>query len=429
MDTQPGNPDQRTLASIMFTDVVAFSKLASQNEERTFRALNRDFAIFYQLIAKYQGEVLNTMGDGMMVVFLRASDCANCALEMQQALYEMAVANPPDGVLEHRLGLHIGEIFINGKNTMGDGVNQAARIQALAKPNAIAMSRDFYEIIKNQVNTGAKYMGPVMAKNIPIPIPIYEVPSMTEAMKQRAAEALFNSPDAPIQQEATGRKSLVYVILAIVLIGVALLPLYYGAQIIKSAKEQAKKDGRLVPSGSIKDDKQALEKLKDKLQGNPSNSNNTPAPMKTEGAAPAVFALTPDELKQIEANIGMYDYAAAATVVKNATGAETAEGKAMGASYEGLAAFKTWLQNEVNAATGENPILLTLAGQEVKIFSSKDGVVIETNGQSAINELWKLKPDTIYAIAEKVAANPHSSSPVPPEITTWLAEFKTAHRL
>jgi class 3 adenylate cyclase len=429
MDTQPGNPAQRTLASIMFTDVVAFSKLASQNEERTFRALNRDFGIFYRLIERYQGEVLNTMGDGMMVVFLRASDCASCALEMQQALYEMAASNPPDGVLEHRLGLHIGEIFINGKNTMGDGVNQAARIQALAKPNAIAMSRDFYDIVKGQVNTGAKYLGPQMAKNIPVPIPIFEVPSITEEMKLRAAEALFKSPEAPISEEATGRKSLVYVILAIVLIGVALLPLYYGAQILKSAKEQAKKDGRVVPSGSIRDDKKALEKLKDKLQGDAPKSETSPAPINTEGTAPAVFALTPDELKQIEANVGMYDYSAAASVVKGATGAETVEGQSMVAVYEGLATFKTWLQSEVNAATGENPISLNLDGQDVKIFSSKDGVVIETNGQSAINNLWGLKPDTIYAIAQKVTASPHSSNPVPPEAARWLLEFKTAHRL
>lgn len=429
MESTSGQPPNRTLASIMFTDVVSFSKLASQNEERTFRALNRDFAIFYSLVERYEGEVLNTMGDGMMIVFLRASDCANCALEMQKSLHEMAILNPPDGVLEHRIGLHIGEIFINGKNTMGDGVNQAARIQALAKPNAIAMSRDFYDIVKNQVQTGAKYLGPQMAKNIPTPIPIFEVPSITEEMKLRAAEAMFKAPEATAQAEATGRKGIVIVMLAAVLIGVALLPIYYGAQILKSAKDQAKKDGRAVPTGSIRDNKKDLDRLKEKLQGDAPKQEEKTQPVVSTPVAPAVFALTPDEIKQIEALVGTYDYAGAAGVVSSAIGAGTEEGIKMKAIYDGLAAFKTWLQNEVNAATGENPILVTIDGQDVRMFSSKDGVVIETNGQNAVNDLWKLKSSTLYAIATKVSVSPHSNSPVPPEITTWLSDFRSVHRL
>lgn len=426
-------PDQRTLASIMFTDVVAFSKHAAFNEERTFAALNRDFALFYEIIRLHRGEVLNTMGDGMMVIFLSASECIRAAMEMQFALHQQSLTGPVHGVLEHRFGLHIGEIYLNGKNTMGDGVNQAARIQSLAKPNAIAMSRDFYDLVKRDCQDRAKYLGPQRVKNIPESIPIFEIPAIDQEAKLKAAEALFKAPEPQSEFGATGRKGLVLLLIVVIMFGIAMIPLFTMSKAAQLAKDQRKKEGREFGEGSIQDNKKALEELKVKLAGSTTSDQNktdqgsqpAPAPV-----APEVFALTPDQLRNIENLTEAYDYAGVVGVIKGASGATTPEGLKMSALYESLLEFKAWLTLEVNAATGENPIVGIIRGQECRVFGSKDGIVIDNgSGQPNIRPLWDYKPDTLYDLATVILAGSVSASPVPPKALEWVANFKSVHRV
>ena len=425
-----GSDDQRTLASIMFTDVVGFSKLVGQNEQRATKALNRDFDIFYRLVSQHNGEVLNTMGDGMMVVFLSATECMKCALAMQGILHEIAVSAPEDGVLEHRFGLHIGEIILKGKNTVGDGVNQAARIQTLAKPNAIAMSRDFYDLIKTQVPNNAKYLGPVMTKNISEPIPIFEIPSITEEMKQRAAEAMFSQADVPSTTEVTCKKVLLFMVITIVLIGLALLPLFFAAQIKKSAKDLAKSDGRGVAEGTIKNDPKSLENLKAKLSG----QENSPAPVNAPATTAPVsqqekFILTPSQLRELDTFVNVYDYQSAVALIKSNPGVNTPEGESAVKKYESLQQFKDWIEREIAASTSEHPILATISGLEVKVFPSKDGVVFESENGPNVRPLWEYKPTTIQQLAETLLVKPQSASGAPQEAPVWLLNFKELHRI
>src|SRR5580700_8552947 len=100
--------EQRILAAIVFTDVVGFSKLAAQNEARVYTCLQRDMGVITSLCRAHSGQVLNTMGDGMLLCFSSAVDAMSCAMEIQRTLHAQAQTLPITDVLHHRIGVHLG---------------------------------------------------------------------------------------------------------------------------------------------------------------------------------------------------------------------------------------------------------------------------------------------------------------------------------
>lgn len=420
--------DQRTLASIMFTDVVGFSKLTAINEERTMRALHRDFDLIFRSVTAYKGEVLNTMGDGMMVYFQSAVQCMQCALDIQQTLHALKQSNPPDGILSHRIGLNIGDIHLNGRNTMGDGVNQAARIQSMAKPDSIKMSAEFYKLVKDKVKMDAKYVPGQMAKNIPTPIPTYEVAAIDEMLKLQAAEALFTPPAGTDGSSgATGRRAILMLVLTLIMIGVAAVPVYMMAQ----AQKNSKTGMAMIPKGRA--DQSTLKKNLKKLGGqepstnSPSEAANTPD---SNAPAPATFALTPAEMTELETLRNEYDFDGAVALLRQNPNISTADGQKMLSDYEGLASLKGWLSKEIDATTPDKPLAALLKGSQADVYFTTGGVVISTGGQvTDPKPLWSLKPETIDGIGIACAALPPSGSPAPTEVTYWLSIFRTIFRL
>src|SRR5580693_5169986 len=99
IDTDAQPKEQRILAAIVFTDVVGFSKLAAQNEARVYTALQRDMGVITSLCRAHSGQVLNTMGDGMLLCFTSAVDAMSCALEIQRTLYAQAKTLPASDIL------------------------------------------------------------------------------------------------------------------------------------------------------------------------------------------------------------------------------------------------------------------------------------------------------------------------------------------
>ena len=394
----PQGGEQRTTASIMFTDVVGFSRHSAIDEERTYRALNRDFDLIYRQVAANGGQVLNTMGDGMMVVFFSSTACMECALGIQSDLHTQALSRPQDGVLQHRIGLHIGDIILNGKNTMGDGVNQTARIQSLARPDSIAMSREFHSLVEDKVRFTSKYLGPRITRNIPEPIPIFEVPPIDDLIKQRTAEALFStqSPEASTDG-ATGRRSVLILALVAVFIAIAALPIF----LIKSG--DLAKNGRTFGPGTA--GKDVAKRIKEKIQSqNAPEANNDS--VEANNAGPGTISLTPDQVADIAAKTNSYDYAGIAAELVTAPGANSNDGMIMIKKYESLVQFKSWMEEQVSAATETAPISITLDGQTASVFATPDGVVINNGAQGTPKKLWEYKPQTIEAIAEAVSAKP-----------------------
>lgn len=408
----PGG-EQRTLASIMFTDVVGFSKHSAINEERTYKALNRDFDLIYREVATFNGQVLNTMGDGMMVVFLSAIDCIRCAIAIQHALYEMSLQQP-----EH------------GKNTMGDSVNQAARIQALARPDSIAMSREFQKTVENKTPFNAKYLGPRMTKNIPEPIPIFEIAPIADEIRQKTADAIFQAPPSDEIGGATGKRGALILIASILLILLAATPVFLVQALRKAADEQARQNGRTFGAGSAS--KSDLRKGLDKLKGNNNNepsANNAATPPEANNAAPAPVALTPEQLTEVAAKTNAHDYAAVAEILRKAPGADAPDSQAMIKKFEDLTLFQTWLNGELSGVGETAPLAATVEGVAAKVYVTNDGVVVDTGNQPAAKHLWDYKSDVILSIAQAAAAAPRTKAASPAEVAAWFVTFKEVHRL
>lgn len=166
---------QRSLAAIVFTDVVSFSARMQADEETTLALLKRDFDAMREICTQHQGSVLKTTGDGLLLYFSSAVQAVACALAMQRFFAEQAKTRPAAENLVHRLGIHLGDVFVNEQDVMGDGVNIAARLQAEAEPGGICISQTVYDVVKNKLALHVTRLGPRELKNISQHIPIYKL--------------------------------------------------------------------------------------------------------------------------------------------------------------------------------------------------------------------------------------------------------------
>src|SRR5512132_1823037 len=124
--------DQRRLAAIVSADVAGYSRLMGQDESGTLAALKahrRD--LIDPKIAEYGGRIVKTTGDGLLLDFPSVVDAVRCAVDVQRGMAERNAGVPPDRRLEFRMGINVGDIIIDGDDIFGDGVNVAARLEAL----------------------------------------------------------------------------------------------------------------------------------------------------------------------------------------------------------------------------------------------------------------------------------------------------------
>jgi len=165
----------RRLAAIVFSDVVGYSARMQRDETGTLALVGADFARMAVLAADEEGEVLNTMGDGMLLAFPSAVQAVTFALQAQAEFSHRRVLKPPEKALEHRIGIHVGDIFRMEGRVAGDGVNIASRLQAKAPAGGICVSQTVYDLIKGKVAVRAEALGPQEFKNIAERIPIYHL--------------------------------------------------------------------------------------------------------------------------------------------------------------------------------------------------------------------------------------------------------------
>jgi class 3 adenylate cyclase len=167
---------QRTLAAIIFTDVVSYSAMMAANEEYTLDLLRRDFQVMKQLCHQFEGKVLKTIGDALLMYFPSAVKAVACAKKIQSSFAELAANLAPEEVLIHRIGIHLGDVFFNGTDVMGDGVNVAARLQSEAQPGGICMSHTVYDVVKTPLALSVSELVPKKLKNIPGSVLVYQIP-------------------------------------------------------------------------------------------------------------------------------------------------------------------------------------------------------------------------------------------------------------
>jgi adenylate cyclase len=167
---------QRRLAAILSVDVVAYSRLMGLDEAGTlFRlnALRRE--LIDPTIAAHSGRVVKLMGDGALVEFASAVDAVSCAIEIQRQLRERDAAGSEIDPIRFRIGINVGDIIIEGEDIYGDGVNIAARLEGIAEPGGIYLSRAAYEQVVGKIAAAFTEVGVRSLKNIDTPVQIFRV--------------------------------------------------------------------------------------------------------------------------------------------------------------------------------------------------------------------------------------------------------------
>jgi adenylate cyclase len=166
----------RRLAAILAADVAGYSRLMGEDEEGTLAALK---AIRRELadpkIKEHHGRIVKTTGDGLLLEFASVVDAVRCAVEVQRELAERNADVPPDRRIELRMGINLGDIIKDGRDIYGDGVNVAARLEALAEPGGICVSRVVRDQVRDKLAFSFEDMGEQQVKNITRPIRVHRI--------------------------------------------------------------------------------------------------------------------------------------------------------------------------------------------------------------------------------------------------------------
>ena len=156
----------RQLAAIMFTDIVGYTAMMQQNEEKAVSVIKHYNSTLEKWVTHFNGQVLNYYGDGSLCIFSSATDAVNCSLAVQKEL-------KTDPVVPLRIGLHIGEVFFEDGKALGDGVNVASRVQSLGQENTILISEEVHNKIKNNDSIITKSLGQFDFKNVGKPMEVF----------------------------------------------------------------------------------------------------------------------------------------------------------------------------------------------------------------------------------------------------------------
>jgi adenylate cyclase len=167
---------QRRLAAILAADIAGYSRLMGNDEEGTLAALKAcRRKLTDPKVAEHHGRIVKTTGDGILAEFASAVDAVRCAVEIQRAMAERNTTIPEDRRIEFRIGINVGDVLIDEGDIYGDGVNIAARLEALASPGAICLSEDAYNQIKNKLTLNVSDIGEQHLKNIARQVRVYAV--------------------------------------------------------------------------------------------------------------------------------------------------------------------------------------------------------------------------------------------------------------
>jgi len=156
---------RRKLAVILATDVVGYSTKMEENEDQTLKNLKACRNIIDGLVEEYHGRIFNTAGDSVLVEFQSAVEAVICASEFQNTIKERNNSVPQEEQMEFRIGINMGDVVIEGDNLYGEGVNVAARLEALAQPGGVCLSKNVHEIVNKKTDFQFHDLGEQTVKN------------------------------------------------------------------------------------------------------------------------------------------------------------------------------------------------------------------------------------------------------------------------
>jgi class 3 adenylate cyclase len=377
-------PSQRTLAAIVFTDVVSFSARMHTDEVGTLKLLQRDFAEMRRLCAEHEGEVLKTTGDGLLLTFTSAVQAVACALAMQRQFAQEAKDSSTGTGLQHRIGIHLGDVLVQDKDVMGDGVNIASRIQSEAEPGGICISQTVYDVVKNKLQMQVVSLGARDLKNIAQAMPVYRLLLQAQELDPAGASGAQAPRPAPARRgPLIGTAAAAVLILAAA--GFALLR-HKAAPVVAAAPA-------------------------------PASPAAVPTPVPAPTAAAAATTNLASEL-ETEANtrkdltedlhtrfLDKYDFNGMVLELRDKGESPTAPVaiKRLLRSAEQLVRLKTWLEAVLQRHNPQNPLLVHAlpgdAAKDSKLYMSLDQRLVFLETGAPVQRDWAdLKPAVVGAI-------------------------------
>jgi adenylate cyclase len=175
---------KRKLTAILAADVAGYSRLMGADEAGTHALLTAYRAVFAAAIAEHDGRLVGTAGDSVLADFPSVVEALNAAVEIQKEFAERNAELPAERRLRFRIGINLGDVIVDGEDIFGDGVNVAARVQALAEPGGIAVSGAVYDQVRNKLALGFRDRGAHRVKNIAEPVRVYGVLPESVAMRR-----------------------------------------------------------------------------------------------------------------------------------------------------------------------------------------------------------------------------------------------------
>ena len=167
---------KRKISAILSADVVGYSRLMGDDESATVRTLGVYRDTIFTAIEEHRGRTVDSPGDNILSEFASVVDAVQCAVEIQQVIKARNAELPEDRRMTFRIGINLGDVIEEGESIYGDGVNIAARIEALAEPGGICISGSAYEQIASKLALGYVDTGDHSLKNISRPIRVYRIP-------------------------------------------------------------------------------------------------------------------------------------------------------------------------------------------------------------------------------------------------------------
>jgi len=188
----------RRLAAILAADVAGYSRLIGADEEGTLDRLKSiRVELLDPIIAEHRGRIFKTTGDGLLVEFSSVVDALRCATAIQNAVAEGNAGVAIEKRIEFRVGIHQGDIVVEDGDIFGDGVNVAARLEALAEPGGICVSARVQEGAAGRLDLSSDDLGEQSLKNIARPVPVYRVRDLASKSPSAPVSSALPLPDKP----------------------------------------------------------------------------------------------------------------------------------------------------------------------------------------------------------------------------------------
>jgi len=177
---------ERRLAAILSADAVGYSRLMARDEVATVRTLTAYRDQMEVLVRQHRGRIVDSPGDNVLSEFPSATDAMQCAGEIQRVIQARNAPLPPEQRMEFRIGVHLGEVMVDGERIYGDGVNIAARLERLAEPGGICISGTVHDQVETKVRLRYEDLGDQEVKNITRPVHVYRARWETAATQETA---------------------------------------------------------------------------------------------------------------------------------------------------------------------------------------------------------------------------------------------------